>query len=85
MATQDDDLLIPARNIEVSPEALAEIRRLYHEAFRLYGAMALWSLREHAEPSAEAALAVTRALRTRGHLDGRRLAEKIEALCNAAD
>ena len=85
MPDTDNEFILPARNIEVSPETLAEIRRLYHEAFRLYGSMALWSSREHAEPSAEAALAITRALRTRGHLDGRQLAEKIEALCNAAD
>ena len=84
MATQDDDLLIPARNIEVSPEALAEIRRLYHEAFRLYGAMALWSTREFDEPSADDALAITFALRVEGNMNSRRLAEKIEALCHAA-
>jgi hypothetical protein len=65
-------------------EQLAEIERLYHEAFRLYGTVALWSYRELDRPTPADALAVTRALRTRGGMNGRRLAERIEGLCRAA-
>lgn len=82
--TQPADLLLPDPVIEVSPETLEDIRRLYHEAFRLYGAMALWSYREHAMPTAADAMAITLALRTHGTMSGRRLAEEIESLCRAA-
>ena len=84
MPDTDNEFILPARNIEVSPGTLAEIRRLYHEAFRLYGSMALWSTREFAEPSASEALSITRKLRIEGNMSSRRLAEKIEALCGAA-
>ena len=84
MATHDDDFLVPAGNITVAPETLAEIRRLYHEAFRLYGAMALWNVREFDAPTAEQALNITRQLRIEGNMSSRRHAEKLEALCRAA-
>jgi len=35
------------------------------------------------EPTAADALAITKALRTHGRMDGRRLAERIEELCRA--
>jgi hypothetical protein len=78
-------LLLPPLDLKVSPKTLAEIRQLYHEAFRLYGSVALWSSREHDEPSADQALVITMALRIHGGMDGRRLAERIERLCHAAD
>ncbi len=83
MTGQNDDLLLPARNIEVSPEALADIRRLYHEAFRLYGSMALWNVREFDEPTPEQAVNITRKLRIEGNMNSRRHAEKLEALFRA--
>lgn len=79
----DDGLLLPDPDIQVSDEALAEVRRLYHEAFARYGAIALWSLREHADPTPGDALAITQALRIEGNMASRRLAERIEALCRA--
>lgn len=64
---------------------LREIRALYRQAFRDYRAVALWNMRELPEPSTGHALAVARALRYEGNLDARRLAERIEALCHAAE
>jgi hypothetical protein len=62
----------------------AEIAALYAQAFARFGTVALWSLRPVAEPTAEDARAITRALRTHGGMEGRRLAERIERLCDAA-
>ena len=56
---------------------------LYRRAFSDYGIRALWNLRPVANPSPADALAITRALRTHGGMDGRRLAERIEKLCRA--
>jgi len=65
----------------------AEINRqitdLYFQAFERYGSMALWNMRPVEEPTQADALAITQALRTHGRMDGRRLAERIEALCRA--
>ena len=83
MNMSESELLLPNKVIEVPPETLAEIQRLYHEAFRLYGLMALWSTRQFEHPSAAAALAITPALRTHAGMAGRRLAEQIEAMCHA--
>ena len=83
MGTDPDDLLLPTPDIRVSEEDLAEIRRLYHEAFTRFGTMALWSTRELENPSPAEALTITQALRVEGNLQSRRLAERIEALCNA--
>ena len=57
---------------------------LYHRAFSEFGTRALWNMRPIKEPTAADALAITRALRTHGGMDGRRLAERIEELCRAA-
>lgn len=84
-AEAEQSLLLPALDLKVTPQALAEIRALYHEAFRLYGTVALWSSREFSEPRAEQALVITKALRIYGGMKGRRLAERIESLCHAAD
>jgi predicted esterase len=56
---------------------------LYRRAFAEFGTIALWSSRPVPEPTPADALAITRALRTHGTMDGRRLAERIEALCRA--
>jgi hypothetical protein len=56
---------------------------LYHRAFQEYGNVALWNMRPVDEPSPADALAITKALRTHGGMEGRRLAEEIENLCRA--
>lgn len=63
---------------------LETIANLYRRAFADYGPRALWNMRPVANPSEGDALAITRALRTHGGMDGRRLAERIEQLCRAA-
>jgi hypothetical protein len=62
------------------PEDLAS---LYRRAFAEYGVRALWNLRPVEEPTPADAMAITRALRTYGRMEGRRLAERIEELCRA--
>jgi hypothetical protein len=61
-----------------------ELVSLYRHAFAEYGARALWNMRPIDEPTPEDALAITKALRTHGGMEGRRLAENIERLCRAA-
>ena len=56
---------------------------LYRRAFAEYGTQALWNMRPIEDPTPADALAITRALRTHGGMDGRRLAEQIERLCRA--
>jgi len=68
----------------MSDDRTREIRTLYRRAFREFGAIALWNMRPAKAPTAADALAITRALRTHGTMDGRRLAERIEELCRAA-
>ncbi|HJQ58271.1 MAG TPA: hypothetical protein VJ890_15290 [Vineibacter sp.] len=65
-------------------ERQAEIERLYHQAFDDFGTIALWNMRPVPGPTAADALAITKALRTHGTMDGRRLAERLERLCRAA-
>jgi hypothetical protein len=65
---------------EQTPEDLAS---LYRRAFAEYGVRALWNMRPVEDPSPADALAITKALRTHGRMEGRRLAERIEALCRA--
>jgi hypothetical protein len=60
-----------------------DIRALYRQAFRDFGSLALWNMRPIQNPTPADALAITAALRTHGRMDGRRLAERIEALCRA--
>ncbi len=57
---------------------------LYRRAFSEFGVQALWNMRALENPTAADALAITRALRLHGGMDGRRLAEEIEGLCRAA-
>jgi hypothetical protein len=67
------------------PESTADdqLGQLYREAFERYGSIALWNMRPVQQPTAADAMAITRALRTHGRMDGRRLAERIEAMCRA--
>ena len=60
------------------------LQNLYRQAFSLYGSVALWNLRPIETPTPADALAITKALRTHGGMDGRRLAEDIETLCRAS-
>lgn len=58
-------------------------KSLYRRAFAQYGTQALWNMRPIEDPSPDDALAITKALRTHGGMDGRRLAEEIESICRA--
>jgi hypothetical protein len=62
-----------------------EIEEVYRRAFREFGAIALWNRRAVAHPTPSDALAITGALRTHGTMAGRRLAERLEKLCHAAE
>ena len=62
------------------PEDLAA---LYRRAFAEYSTRALWNMRPVEHPTPADALAITKPLRTHGRMEGRRLAERIEALCRA--
>jgi hypothetical protein len=57
---------------------------LYRRAFAAYGVQALWNMRPLEDPTPADALAITKALRTHGGMEGRRLAEQIERLCRAS-
>jgi hypothetical protein len=61
-----------------------DLGSLYRRAFQDYGSRALWNMRPIGDPTPADALAITKALRTHGGMDGRRLAEQIERLCRAA-
>jgi hypothetical protein len=65
------------------PAQPEDLGGLYRRAFAEHGARALWNMRPVAAPTAADAMAITQALRTHGRMDGRRLAERIEALCRA--
>jgi hypothetical protein len=62
------------------PETFAS---LYLRAFAEYGTQALWNMRPIEDPAPADALAITKALRTHGGMEGRRLAEQIERVCRA--
>ncbi len=62
-----------------------EVRALYNQAFQEFGSVALWSMRPVKQPTPADPLAITKGLRTHGRMDGRRLAERIEAVCRADD
>jgi hypothetical protein len=81
--------MIDVRNLEhlkvlgagrPAPEAVA---RLYQEAFRDFGAQALWSSRPVPDPTVADVLAITRSLRVEGDRNARGLAERIEEACRA--
>jgi hypothetical protein len=72
--------MIPMNDQTTEPKDFAS---LYRRAFSDYGTQALWNMRAIENPTPADALAITRALRTHGGMDGRRLAEQIENLCRA--
>jgi hypothetical protein len=64
--------------------APASLCALYREAFRDFGARALWSSRAVDQPTIADLLAITESLRVEGGISGRRLAEQIVVACRAA-
>jgi hypothetical protein len=70
-------------HMTTEPERPEDLASLYRRAFAEYGARALWNMRPVEDPTPADALAITKALRTHGRMDGRRLAERIEELCRA--
>ena len=64
--------------------APGDVARLYHRAFRDFGAQALWSRRPSAKPTIAQALVVAENLRREGNLQSRALAGEIERACRAA-
>jgi hypothetical protein len=64
--------------------APAGVARLYRQAFREFGAQALWSRRPSESPTIAQALVVAESLRREGNLDSRALAVAIEQACRAA-
>jgi hypothetical protein len=68
---------------EASPPS-TDFVSLYQRAFAEYGTQALWNMRPIEKPTPADALAITKALRTHGGMEGRRLAERIETLCHAS-
>ena len=66
-----------------APPEPESVVSLYRRAFAEYGTQALWNMRPIEDPTPADALAITKALRTHGGMDGRRLAEQIERFCRA--
>jgi hypothetical protein len=77
-------LYIVYMEIIMTDDRTKEIQELYRRAFREFGTVALWNMRPVQAPTPADALAITTALRTHGRMDGRRLAERIEEICRAA-
>jgi hypothetical protein len=61
-----------------------DVARLYHQAFRDFGAQALWSRKPSAEPTIAQALVIADSLRREGNLQSLALAAEIEQACRAA-
>ncbi len=74
-------LLWTSMGTELSPPE--DLASLYRRAFDEHGVRALWNMRPVEQPTLADALSITKALRTHGRMDGRRLAERIEKLCRA--
>jgi hypothetical protein len=87
---QSMDKTVDARSLEELKElgagrrAPGEIARLYDQAFRDYGAQALWNRRPSEMPTITQALVVAENLRREGNLQSRALAGEIERACRAA-
>jgi hypothetical protein len=70
------------RSRKAQPDQLTEFVALYRRAFADYGAQALWNMRLLDDPTPADVLVIIPALRQYGGMDGRRLAERIESLCD---
>ena len=66
------------------PKKEDDFANLYRRAFAQYGTQALWNMRPLEDPTPADALAITKALRTHGGMEGRRLAEHIERVFRAS-
>jgi len=66
------------------PRVEEDFATLYRRAFVNFGTRALWNMRPIESPTPADALAITKALRTHGGMDVRRLAEQLESLCRAS-
>ena len=66
-----------------TPPNPEDFATLYRRAFTDHGTQALWNMRPIEDPTPADALAITKALRTHGGMEGRRLAERIESVCRA--
>ncbi len=64
-----------------APELVVE---LYRQAFRDFGARALWSRRPSAHPTIAQALVVAESLRREGDMTARPLAARIEEACRSS-
>jgi hypothetical protein len=82
--TADTRSLEQLKELGAGRMAPSEIARLYHKAFRDYGAQALWSRRPSEMPTIAQALVVAESLRHEGNLQSRALAGDIERACRAA-
>lgn len=66
------------------PDARADFRALYAQAFEAFGAAALWNKARIENPSPEHALVIAKALRVEGNKRARQLAEDIERAVRGA-
>jgi hypothetical protein len=84
------DKTIDTRNLDelkalgAGQPAPGGVVHLYQQAFRDFGALALWSSRPAPNPTVADALAITHSLRVEGDRNARALAERIEQACRAA-
>jgi hypothetical protein len=82
--TTDKRSLEELKELGAGRSAPGEIARLYHEAFRDFGAQSLWSRRPSAAPTIAQALVIAESLRHEGNMKSRALAVEIEQACRAA-
>jgi mono/diheme cytochrome c family protein len=78
-------LMTSKNDTAVETPRTAPLREAYARAFREFGTMALWNMRELPDPTPGDARVVARALRIEGNMAARHLAEEIERLARAAD
>jgi len=83
-ATTDTRNVDELKELGAGRPAPDDITRLYHRAFREFGAQALWSRRPSEAPTVAQALVVAESLRREGNLQSRALAVEIEQACRAA-
>ncbi len=84
MRKHDNRTLDELKEAAGEAPASESVAALYAQAFREYGALALWSSKPVSNPTAADALAITRSLRVEGDRNARLLAERIEAARRAA-
>jgi hypothetical protein len=76
-------VMVKREAMNETPPVPEDFATLYRRAFADYGPQALWNMRAIEDPAPADALAITKALRTHGGMEGRRLAERIERACLA--